>query len=543
MTGSVPTRDLVRVLRQSFASLAAATALVAFDIPSLEAGGADFARRSVTILHTNDFHGRHLPIVVAPGSATAQTGDSGERLETFDRSGEVGGFAAIAAIVTAVRNSRGTVLLTHGGDTFSDDLLGNLTKGEAVVRLMNAVGYDFMALGNHDFDYGVERTRELQRIASFPMRGANVIDAATGEPFLGEPFRIVEQQGLRIGLLALGYHNTPLTSSPENTRSLRFLSGVDAGLRYVPELRRSADLIVVVSHQGVKIDELLAREVEGIDLILGGHSHDLIAPPRKVGNTWIAQARSDGTVLYELTLEVTGKTLTSVRAEPRIPWTDTISPDPDIARLVAELRAPHRHLLEEVVATASEWIGRQYKSESPFDVLVGEILREHTGAETAFLPGVGYGVDLSPGPVTREALYSLLPHPARVAVVEITGKQILEILEQSSANLKPSDPLAGVGGVVQTSGITWVADLARPIGDRVIDVKVGAAELVPERRYTAATHSGMLAGIHNYGTFARAATVEKRDMPLSKLVEAEFRRRGMIQRPELGRASIINYPK
>ena len=142
-----------------------------------------------TILHTNNMPGRHQPFAVVSGNATAQTGDVGRPPSSFEHVGTVGGFAHLATAIGRVRAQRGAanVLLVDGGDTFGDDLLGNLTKGEALIRLLNVVGYQFMALGNHDFEYGGARTRALQELAHFPMRGANVLDKATGQPFLGDP--------------------------------------------------------------------------------------------------------------------------------------------------------------------------------------------------------------------------------------------------------------------------------------------------------------------------------------------------------------------
>lgn len=118
------------------------------------AGCATTAPRQITILHTNDMHGRHTPFHVSTGDATAQTGDPGRSASSFDRAGSIGGFEYLAAAIKDIRAREGAknVLLLDGGDTFSDDLLGNLTRGEAMIRLMNAVGYDAMALGNHDFD-------------------------------------------------------------------------------------------------------------------------------------------------------------------------------------------------------------------------------------------------------------------------------------------------------------------------------------------------------------------------------------------------------
>lgn len=501
----------------------------------------DMMEHPVTILFTNDFHGRHLPFTVSPGNATAQTGDPGRSEQSFDRSGRVGGFAALATAVDRIRQERGAenVLLLHGGDTFSDDLLGNLTKGEAVVRMMNAVGYQFMALGNHDFDYGVERTRELQALAEFPMRGANVVETATGAAFLGPPTMVFDVAGIRVGVLALGYHNTGKTGNPDNVEGLAFTNGIEAARALVPALRGEADIVLVLSHQGTKVDHELARQVEGIDLIVAAHSHDRIAPPQQIGKTWIAQASSDTAELGEMTAVVRNGRIASIEGAVHTLWTDRYAEDPNMAKLIGELRAPYRERLVEPLATAAERIGRRYKSESPFDVLVGNILRDQSGAEIAFLPGVGYGVSIEPGPLTREELYALLPHPSKIVTMTLSGRQIRDILEQSAANQNPATPLDAVGGIVQTAGLRWTADLRRPIGKRVTEVHIGERPLDPDRRYPVVTHSGMLAGIHNYSTFAGGEDIRRGDQEVVEIVEAALGRMDKLRSPALGSISII----
>lgn len=512
---------------------------------AMQAATTSPAMGTFTILHTNDIHGRHRPFAVAPGNATAQTGDAGRSPSSFERAGQVGGFAHLATAIGRVRQARGAgnVLLVDGGDTFGDDLLGNLTKGEAIIRLMNAVGYQFMALGNHDFEYTSARTRELQQIARFPMRGANVTDKATGQPFLGDPTAVLTVGGVRVGLLALAYHNTHLTGNPDNTKDLTFGNGLEAARRYLPALRARADVVVVVSHQGTKVDEQLAREVPGIDLIVGAHSHDRIAPPRQIGQTWIVQALSDAAVLGQLTVQVQDGKITKVDGAAPTLWTEDYPADPAVAQLVDSLRAPHRARLEEVIASTTGRIGRQYKSASPFDQFTGELLREATGAEVAFMPGVGYGVSLEPGPITREALYTLLPHPSKLATLELTGAQLRVLLEQTATNLEPGTDLARVGGMLQTSGLAWTADLNLPLGQRVSGVRVNSQPLAKDRSYRVVTHTGMLTGIHHYTTFAEGRNIKKQDQNVTDVVEAGLKRRGTVAPPTLAAVRIVPVKK
>ena len=503
-------------------------------------GCATSGSHQITILHTNDMHGRHSPFHVAPGDATAQTGDPGRAPSSFDRSGYIGGFEYLAGAIRQVRERDGAknVLLVDGGDTFGDDLLGNLTKGEAMIRLMNAVGYDVMTLGNHDFDYGADRTAELQAIAHFPMRGANVLKA-DGAPFLGDPVTIRDVGGVRVGILSLAYHNTKETGSKDNVRGLTFTNGIEAARRLVPTLRQHADLVVVLSHQGTKVDRELAKAVPGIDLIIGAHSHDRITPPEKVGGAWIVQAMSDDAVLGELNLTIDHGKLARVEGRLTNLWNDRITPDPAVGALVAELRAPYRQQLEAVLATATARIGRQYKSESPFDALAGVILRENTGAEIAFLPGVGYGVSIEPGPIPRERLYALLPHPTKMVTMKLTGRQVLAILEQTATNLNTVDPLAAVGGMIQTSGLRWTIDLNRSDGQRISDVFVGSTRIEKDRIYSIVTNAGLRGGLHRQTEFARGRDIIEAKDSVTAIVEAGLVKRGTIGLPQLGMIRLI----
>jgi 5'-nucleotidase / UDP-sugar diphosphatase len=495
----------------------------------------------LTFLHANDFHGRYYPIPLSPGNATSQSGDPGGPWYSFDREGVAGGFEYITGFVKELRRQRGeqNVIVTHAGDAFSDDLLGNLTEGRAVIHLMNSVGFQFMALGNHDFDYGLERTEELQQIADFPMRGANVIDRRTGEPLFGDPTLVIEIQGFRIGLLALGYHNTAETSSPQNTRDLEFTNGIEAARLLVPELKKNSDILVVVSHQGFEIDRILAREVDGIDLILGGHSHDMISEIDKIGGTWLIHSFSDAVILTEVNLDIEYGKITGISPRNHILWNDRYEPDEEMRKRIEKMRAPYREYLEEVIATADTRIGRQYKSESPFDKMVGNILLEETRAQLTMLPGIGYGVSLQKGPNTREALYTLLPHPSELVTLELTGSQILEILEQSAVNQNPADPMDTVGGLIQTAGMRWKVDLTRPPGKRISEVYIGGVCIEAEKKYRVATHNGMLKGIHRYNTFADGENIRETNRKIVEIVEAYMKNQEIISPPALGDITLI----
>lgn len=494
----------------------------------------------ITILHTCDFHGRHMPFVAGPGSATSQTGNPRQPDNRFERKGKIGGFEALAAVVKNIRRERGeqNVLLVHAGDTFSDDLLGNITQGEAVIRLMNAVGYDYMALGNHDYDYGVNRTRSLQELATFPMRGANIIQQESGKPVFGEPFKVFTVGDVKVGVLALGYHNTHQTTAPKNIRGLQFTNGIEVAGRYIPQLRRQADVVVILSHQGTAVNKLLAQKVKGIDLIIGGHSHDRIHPAVEVNDTKIVQAMSDTAALGEVIIKLKNNQIATIEDELHMLWADNFS-DEVIGTLIDEIRKPHRDQLEQIIGTVAAPIARQYKRDSPFDLLVGELLRRQTGADVALLPGVGYGVTLRKGKVSREALHALLPHPVKVATLKLTGKQIRDTLEQSAKNLTANDPMHQVGGLIQSSGLTWTLILPSPVGKRLQDVKINGIALDDSKVYTVATHSGMIRGIHRYEEFPKGKDVQITNELVVEIVERHFRAASPVLPPKAPHVTLI----
>lgn len=499
--------------------------------------------QSLTILHTNDIHGNYMPFQTTRGSATSQTGDPGrDTLISFEKEEKIGGFAVLSTAVKEIRKSRGyeNVLLLDSGDTFSDDLLGNLTEGEAIIKMMKELDYDYLSLGNHDFDYGRERTEELMRMAGFPFGAANITDLRTGQSIFNNPYIIKEKQGTKIGILALGYHNTNLTGNSDNMKDLEFTRGNEVLRKYLPELKEKTDIIVLLSHQGTAVDRLTAMEFSEIDLIIGGHSHDLISKPEKINNTYMVQALADAAALGEVELQISNHQLTGVKAQHHLLWISNYKNDPEMESLIEDLRAPHKDHLEERIATATEVIDRQYKSESTFEKLVGNLLREEYDADISFLPGVGYGVSLQ-GEFSRENMYRLFPHPPKVATLTLTGEQVKATLEQTATNQKPGDTYEVVGGLLQSSGVSYTLDFTKPVGSRIGNVKVNRKELELQKEYKIVTHTGMLNGLHRYDELKKGRDMEKMEILLNEFTIEKFRELGKISIPKnMGEVKIIN---
>jgi len=251
------------------------------------------------------------------------------------------------------------------------------------------------------------------------------------------------------------------------------------------------------------------------------------------------QALSDASALGELTVQVTDGRVTRVEGVVHELYADRYRPDARVVAMLDSMRAPYRDTLDAVVATAEDRIGRHYKSESPIDVLAAEIIRDYGKADAAFLPGLGFGVTIQPGPITREQMIGLFPHPTSVVQERLTGAQILSVLEQSATNLRPTNDLDRVGGLVQTAGMRWTIDLTRPIGARIRDVSIGGQPIDVARSYAVVTNGGLLQGTHRYAAFAQGTDIVRDPKPFAAVLEAALRARGTIRAPRLGAVTLI----
>lgn len=385
------------------------------------------------------------------------------------------------------------------------------TRGEAVIELMNAVGYDAMTIGNHELDFGAEGLRALMGKASFPILAANIRERDTGKLF-AQPYTIRQLGPLRIGILGIAYPNTPLTTAQENVTRIEFDEATPVAQHFVPQMRKTGvDIIIVLSHLGLGSDIQLAEAVSGIDVIVGGHSHNRMTKPKHVGNTLIVQAGAHGTDLGILELTFNGMRRTASIYRLITLNHAEIKPDPVIAARIDRLTTPLQVSESEVIGKAGDWLiraqtlagteTRKRDQESPVDSLFADIIREVAGADVVLLPGVGYGVAIPPGPITAEALKNLMPHESRVLIMEMNGAQLLEILEQSLENIHSKDTAKKVGGMVQVSGLAFTYDAGRPCGARILKASVSNKTVDTRARYRVATNSLLAQGGHGYRVF------------------------------------------
>ncbi|HRY30372.1 MAG TPA: metallophosphoesterase, partial [Elusimicrobiota bacterium] len=367
-----------KVRRVAFLVYASAVIALYFWNPAVS------APRRLIVFHTNDIHGR---VSSAPSSGGGEW---------------VGGFPVLAAFLA--EQSR-PYLLLDAGDFYQGTPEGNLTRGDAAVDGMNAVGYDAAAVGNHEFDDGVENLARLAGAAEFPLLCANVTDRRAPSRLAAlRPWVLKEVDGVKVGVFGLISRRTSEMVFAKNVADLTFADEAAAARRAVEELRRQgADIVIALSHLGYEQadkppaaeesaadDQTLALSVDGIDLIVGGHSHTPLFAGRRVGKTWVVQAGTGLRWIGRVILSWDGRTKKIVGVRSRlIPLDrDRWGEEPNVAALMRYYReAASRTLgrdLEEVVGTLQEPLKRNYRGESSSGDWHADVLRAFAGADVAF---------------------------------------------------------------------------------------------------------------------------------------------------------------
>jgi 5'-nucleotidase / UDP-sugar diphosphatase len=488
------------------------------------AAGAE--RTQLTILHTNDIHG-HVR------SWTGWEGDLKGRT--------VGGFDRLATAVEQERKQSKNVLLLDAGDTIGDTLAAAATKGKALIDLMNQVRYDAMVVGNHEPDFGMDTLRQRMAEARFDVIAANIVESGSNRLF-AKPYVIRSIGEHKIAIVGLAYPNTALTTTKRNVAGYEFLQARETAATYIPKVRaEGAGIVVVLSHLGLSADRKLAEDVPGIDVIVGGHSHNRMKHPLRVRETVIVQSGAHLSDLGRLDLEIEAGKVVAARGRLITLDNASIRSNSEIAReveqYVDQTGANTIAAAEAPVVRAQTLAGsepRKRDQESPADSLFADILRHHARTDIAFLPGVGYGVAIPAGPVRKDALKNLVPHDSKVVTMSLSGADVKAILEQSIENVVTEDPVKKVGGMIQVSGISFAYDADRQFGARVQDVVVADKPLDPTRSYRIATNSMLAEGGHNYRAFTRGS--ERRELESQyEILERVFRERKRIQPSDSGR--------
>jgi sulfur-oxidizing protein SoxB len=482
---------------------------------------------SVRLLHFTDCHAQLLPVYFrepnvnlgigqAKGRAPHVVGKAflehfgipggGARAHAFTyldfvegcrRYGKVGGFAHLATLVKKLRAEAGdgNSLLLDGGDTWQGSGTAYWTKGQDMVDACKLLGVDCMT-GHWEFTYGEERVREIvenELDGHMDFLCHNVVDSEFEEPVF-EPYAIKDVGGHKVAVIGQAFPYTPIANPRYKIPNWSFGIRDEHAQEMVDEARdQGAEVVVLLSHNGMDVDLKMASRVTGLDAILGGHTHDGMPSPTVVenpgGKTLVTNAGSQGKFLGVLDFEVKNKGVSDFRYRLLPVFSNLLEPDAEMAAFVEQVRKPYLGKLNEKLAVADQALYRRGNFNGSFDQVIVDALMKVKQADTAFSPGFRWGTTVLPGQdITMEHVMDQtgLTYP-KVTLTEMTGSTIHTIMEDVCDNLFNKDPYYQQGGdMVRVGGIDYVLDPSQAIGKRITEIHIGGRPMEPKKTYKVA---------------------------------------------------------
>jgi 5'-nucleotidase/UDP-sugar diphosphatase len=453
------------------------------------------------LLHTNDVHGH---------------------LETSSDSGDMGGFVRVANVIRTLKTTfPDRVVVLDGGDFAVGTPTSGLFHGLPTAEAMASLGYDAIAIGNHEFDWGQEAMLRMLKATNAPIVCANLVRVDDGgHPFA--PFTVVERGGVKLGIIGLVAPDTATRTPEAHTRGWSFQQAAPAmrtAMGQLPEV----DVVLALSHLGVDDDRALAQAVPEIDLIVGGHSHTPLEQPVVENGVPIVQAgcysRFVGVLEVEVDTDLDSLRVVSYRL---VPIDDSIGTDPQVAAVVEGYASQVRPILDRVVGEVTSEV-RNQTAEGSLDRslgnLVADMLRAEAGTDFAVYNRGGVRGDMPAGSLTVRLLHEMFPFDDNVVVLRVSGAALAEILQEGT-NPQAALSLSGLRAHLDSEGHVQLERDGKPLD--------------PEAMYTLATTNFLATGGDRMSTLTRWKA--ERTLPFTRdVVQAYVEKHPTVQPPETGR--------
>ncbi|GAB2181467.1 thiosulfohydrolase SoxB [Denitratisoma sp. agr-D3] len=409
--------------------------------------------------------------------------------------GKVGGFAHLSTLVKRLKASRPGSLLLDGGDTWQGSGTSLWTKAQDMVDTCKLLGVDIMTL-HWESTYGAERVKEIEEKdfqGKLDIVAQNIKTADFGDPVF-KPYVMRNINGVPVAIIGQAFPYTPIANPRYFTPDWNFGIQDDNMQKVVDEARgKGAQVVVVLSHNGMDVDIKMASRVRGIDAILGGHTHDGMPAPVKVknagGQTLVTNAGSNGKFLGVLDFDVKNGKVSDFRYKLLPVFANLIPADPAMDKLIADIRKPFEAKLGEKLAVTEGLLYRRGNFNGTFDQLILDALLKMKNAEIAFSPGFRWGTSLLPGQaITMENLLdqTAITYPY-TTVSNMTGEQIKTVLEDVCDNLFNPDPYYQQGGdMVRVGGLQYTCDPTAKMGSRIQNMMLGGKPIDAGKTYKVA---------------------------------------------------------
>ncbi len=510
-------------------------------------------RVHLVLLGTTDLHGRIEP------------------LDYWTNKPANVGLAKIATLIRQVRAEQPNVLLFDSGDAIQGTPLAyyfarkDLARPNPMMVAMNALGYDAMAVGNHEFDFGLSVLLKVRKEAHFPILGANVLETngsaqCTGCPLPFQRYVVKDIAGVRVGVAGFVTPSIPAFEVPDNYKGYRFAPIVETARGVIPELRKQADLVVVLSHSGLGPDPIagtggdpryldlpgeqttiaLAEEVPGIDVILFGHTHQEL-PGKTINGALLVQAKNWGGSLARVDIDMErapgGHWRIAQKRSTLLPATAETAPDAQIVQLAEPYERATQAYLDAPIATAAKTLTgeKERYEDGPLVDLIHSVQLSYGHADVSLATMFVPSMRIEAGRVTVRQASALYPYDNTLYVLQMTGAQLRAALEHA-ASFYSRWPL-GQGEVAHLpgyyadtaagTGLSYTVDLTRPVGDRIVGLRYHNAPLDPAAKLRVAINSYRYTGGGGYD-FRRLPVVYRSTREIRDLLIEYVSRTGTI---------------
>ena len=441
---------------------------------------------------------------VRPGSLEAHAFTHLDFEQAAKTYGKIGGFAHLATLVKKIRTSRPGSLLLDGGDTWQGSATALWTKGQDMIDACKLLGVDVMT-GHWEFTLGAER---VQHIVDNDFKGKidflaqNIKTNDFGDAVF-QPYVIKSINTIPVAIIGQAFPYTPIANPRYMVPDWSFGVQEENLQKIINEVRaKGAQVVVLLSHNGMDVDLKMAGRISGIDAIMGGHTHDGVPTPTIVNNsggqTLVTNAGSNGKYLGVLDFDVKLGKIAGYKYKLLPVFSNLIAPDIEMTALIKKVRAPYETKLAEKLAVTESLLYRRGNFNGTFDQLILDALMEVKGADGAFSPGFRWGTSLLSGEaITMEDLMNqtAITYP-QTTLTEMTGETIKDIMEDVCDNLFNPDPYKQQGGdMVRVGGITYTCDLTQGFGKRINDMKLKGVALAPNKTYKIAGWAPVAEGV------------------------------------------------
>jgi len=447
---------------------------------------------NVPLLHITDTHAQLLPVYFREpfalgkykfkaGSELAYAHSHADFVTLAKRYGKVGGFAHLAALIKRLRATRPNALLLDGGDSWQGSATALWTRGADMMGAQQRLGVGYMT-AHWEFTYG----QKIFEASPTKVLAQNVRTADFEDPVF-EPYALREVNGVPVAIIGQAFPYTPIANPRHFVPDWTFGIQERTLQQRIDEARqKGARAVVLLSHNGSHVDLKLAGRVRGLDAILGGHTHDGMPRPARVGKTLVTNAGSNGKFVGLLELEVGSAGVAGVRYRLLPVFSRLLGEDADMAAYIAEARRPFETRLHEKLAITEGLLYRRATHNGTFDELILQALLAQKEAQIAFSPGFRWGTTLLPGDaITLEHLMdqTAITYP-QTTLNELSGEQIKHILEDIADNVFNADPYLRQGGdMVRVAGMSYTLSPAARIGSRISRMEINDTPVEATKRY------------------------------------------------------------